>query len=208
MATWLEDVITAVKNLGGIAEYSKIYEEVKKIRGSNLPTSWQAIIRREIETASSDSEAYGHKRDIFFPAKGLGRGIWGLREFSTTPVAFDTDLEDLGSDKTGRFKVETYRILRDTKLARELKLLYNNVCQICEEQIQLNGKTYSEAHHIKPLGKPYNGPDKLDNIIVVCPNCHVKLDYGAIKIEDLRISKHKISNEYVNFHNTTLFGKM
>ena len=204
MATWLEDVVTALKNLGGVAKYSDIYEEVRKIRSGLLPESWQAIIRREIETASSDSEAYGNKRDLFFSVEGLGEGIWGLREFSNTPKAFDKDLTDLGSDETERYKIETYRILRDTELARKLKLLYNNKCQLCGLTIELKNGTYSEAHHIKPLGKPYNGPDKLENIIVVCPNCHVKLDYGAIKIEQLKECKHNISQEYIDLHNQEL----
>lgn len=207
MATWLEDVVSALKKLGGIADYSNIYKEVKKIRPQPLPDSWQAIIRREIETASSDSGAYGGKRDLFFSVEGLGGGIWGLREYSNTPKAFDKDLTGLGSEETERSKIETYRILRDTELARKVKLLYNNKCQLCGSVIKLQDRTYSEAHHIKPLGKPYNGPDKLENIIVVCPNCHVQLDYGAIKIEKLIETKHTISQEYIDFHNKELYGK-
>ena len=35
MATWKEDTIQALKNLGGIAHRSKIFEEVAKIRLEN-----------------------------------------------------------------------------------------------------------------------------------------------------------------------------
>jgi len=32
MSTWLEDVQTALKNLGGEAHLSKIFEEVKRVK--------------------------------------------------------------------------------------------------------------------------------------------------------------------------------
>ena len=31
-------------------------------------------------------------------------------------------------------------------------------------------------------GIPHNGPDKLENMICVCPNCHVLLDFGVIRL--------------------------
>ena len=39
MSTWLDDVQTALKNLGGEAHLSKIFDEVKRIR-KNLNPSW------------------------------------------------------------------------------------------------------------------------------------------------------------------------
>jgi predicted restriction endonuclease len=72
-------------------------------------------------------------------------------------------------------------------LARQLKLLYENRCQICGESITLpNGTRYSEAHHVRPLGRPHHGPDVAGNILVLCPNHHVMLDYGVIALERRR----------------------
>jgi putative restriction endonuclease len=43
---------------------------------------------------------------------------------------------------------------------------------------------YAEACHIKPLGRPHNGPDTPENILCLCPNCHVLFDEFALWIND------------------------
>ena len=204
MATWREDIITALENLGGISNLADIYKEVKKIRPLPHPPSIDSIVRGEIEKSSSDSEAF-MGNDVFFSVDGLGKGIWGLRSKTIhTPKALDIELPN-GDESPSSVKQEVYRKLRDTKLAREIKLLHKNKCQICSIIIKIDPTTnYSEAHHIKPLGKPHNGPDIPGNIIVLCPNCHSKLDYGAIELEinDINIIKgHNISTEYIEYHN-------
>ena len=40
--------------------------------------------------------------------------------------------------------------------------------------------SYSEGAHIRPLGKPHDGPDQPDNVL--CPNCHVLFGAGAFAI--------------------------
>ena len=42
---------------------------------------------------------------------------------------------------------------------------------------------YAEGAHIKPLGKPHNGPDEVENILCLCPNHHVLFDRGAIGVQ-------------------------
>lgn len=76
------------------------------------------------------------------------------------------------------------RIVRDTKLSRELKKLYDYTCQVCGLRIEVKGIGYAEAAHIKPLGKPHNGHDKGDNLLCLCPNHHVMLDKGIIALSD------------------------
>ena len=44
MGIWDEDTVEAMRNLGGIAEYADLYREIRRIRGANLPESWQAFI--------------------------------------------------------------------------------------------------------------------------------------------------------------------
>ena len=65
MATWKEDVIKALQNLGGVAHRSEIQEEVKRIRGDNLNNTWTQTIQRELESYSSDSEAFLKKKTFF-----------------------------------------------------------------------------------------------------------------------------------------------
>lgn len=105
-----------------------------------------------------------------------------------------------------RLETTTYRILRDTALARRVKVLHDFKCQICGHSIKLaDGVRYAEAHHIKPLGGEHKGPDVLGNILCVCPNHHAELDLGAspIRISILRCSKrHAVDPRYIDYHNT------
>jgi putative restriction endonuclease len=88
MATWKEDIIKALENLGGVAHLSKIYKEVERIREGNLNPTWDRTIQRELETFSSDSKAFGGGKDIFFIAEGKGNGVWGLRNFKDGNLFF------------------------------------------------------------------------------------------------------------------------
>ena len=115
---------------------------------------------------------------------------------------------DLNTDTNGeterRYQYVS-RIIRDIHKARDLKSLYEDHCQICDDVIQLaNGSTYSEGHHIRPLGRDHDGPDSRDNILVLCPNHHALCDYFAIRlnIDMLNIhSEHAINPEYIAYHN-------
>lgn len=88
MATWKEDVVKALQNLGGVAHRSEIQEEVKRIRGDNLNNTWTQTIQRELESCSSDSEAFLKKEDLFYMAEGKGNGVWGLRNFKSDKLVF------------------------------------------------------------------------------------------------------------------------
>jgi 5-methylcytosine-specific restriction endonuclease McrA len=128
-------------------------------------------------------------------------------EINHTPKAIDLNS---GEEKPGTSKQEIYRVLRDSTLARQIKLLHGNCCQICSTTMKLQGnKLYSEAHHIIPLGEPHNGPDKADNLIVLCPNCHVLCDYGANSLDLSNIKQvdnHQISQKSIDYHNTKIVG--
>jgi predicted restriction endonuclease len=79
-------------------------------------------------------------------------------------------------------------------------------CQICGQTLRLgDGIPYAEAHHIVPLGTPHNGPDIRGNILCVCPNDHVLLDYGAIRLDETKL--HGIDKEFVDYHNANIYGK-
>jgi predicted restriction endonuclease len=99
------------------------------------------------------------------------------------------------------------RILRDSTLVAALKRRYDFRCQICGTRLELpNGYFYCEAHHIRPLGAPHEGLDEESNLVIVCPNHHVLLDYGAIQFsKDLLVaSLHKINQANIDYHNTTI----
>ncbi|MGY2992902.1 HNH endonuclease [Mesorhizobium sp. URHB0026] len=202
MAIWREEVVEALRTIGGQGSLEEIYRAVRGRGTRALPATWQAIVRRELEYNSSDSRSYQHRFDLFFSVSGIGAGVWGLRELERdTPLASDLTPPD-------RTLTEVYRILRDTQLARRIKTLHSNRCQLCGTALGLaDGTDYSEAHHIRPLGAPHNGPDVATNIIVLCPNHHALLDYGAIGLEQSAISVvdgHMIGQEFIAYHNVTI----
>ncbi len=77
------------------------------------------------------------------------------------------------------------RIVRDTKMACEIKKLYDYKCQVCGDTIHTpGGGRYAEGAHVKPLGRPHDGDDSKDNLICLCPNHHVMFDKGSFSIND------------------------
>lgn len=81
-----------------------------------------------------------------------------------------------------RIEQSTVRVVRDTKQARRLKELYAYRCQVCGIRLEGSAGPYAEAAHVKPLGRPHNGPDVNENIICLCPNHHVLFDYGGFSV--------------------------
>jgi predicted restriction endonuclease len=135
---------------------------------------------------------------------------FGVRQFvQPTPIA--ADLPE-GNGSPGRAWQTTYRILRDTALARQIKLLHRDACQLCGQVLQISPtKTYSEAHHIIPLGGDFAGPDTASNVMVLCPNHHALCDMGAIALrrQDIRmVEGHEISEESLTYHNEQIFGRI
>lgn len=209
MATWVDDITGVLRALGGTATYDEIYAAMAKVRPT-LPQSWKQIIQRQIQDHSSDSAGYKGGHDLYFSVQGLGSGVWGLRAaVDRTPVAADLPL---GNETPERTQQTTYRLLRDTKLAREIKLLHRNACQICGIALQVSPtRTYAEAHHVIPLGSRHNGPDIPGNILVLCPNHHAMCDMGAILLSHDVIRSvygHHIADESIDYHNRHIYGSL
>jgi len=76
MKTWLEDIVTALENLGGQAPLRDIYSEVSKIREQPLPKSWKEVLRATIQYNSPDSEIF---RGIEYFRK-VDKGIWKISD--------------------------------------------------------------------------------------------------------------------------------
>jgi len=94
----------------------------------------------------------------------------------------DVGLEDLlnydsSNNEIKINKVVINRLTRDSLIARALKKMYNNTCQLCNEQLKSSSAGYfSEAHHIRPFNQHHQGQDSISNMIVLCPNHHVQFD--------------------------------
>ncbi len=75
---WVDDIVTALKRLGGQASLDEIYRTTKSIRqdsGRSLPRTFEAVVRRTLEDHSSDSA--NHRAEDLF--RIVGRGTWALR---------------------------------------------------------------------------------------------------------------------------------
>ncbi len=83
MATWIEDINQALKNLGGQANLNQIYDEVSRIRQGPLPKMWQHIIQDTIYQHSSDTQKF-QGNDLFHK---IDKGVWALRNHAAAPKA-------------------------------------------------------------------------------------------------------------------------
>ena len=94
-------------------------------------------------------------------------------------------LEQQESDETvERRAVERQEQKRDRKKAAALKTHYNNTCMFCGVRLQVSEDDfYSEAAHLRGLGKPHSGPDKVSNMLVLCPNHHIQFDRGMLRLQ-------------------------
>lgn len=128
-----------------------------------------------------------------------------------TAEEIELDLDHTVREKK-RVQGTVLRIVRDTKIAHDVKALYKHKCQVCDVAIPTKNGYYSEGAHIKPLGKPHNGDDSLANLICLCPNHHVMFDKGAFAIKDnleligaetgkLTVLKnHKLDLDNIRYH--------
>lgn len=90
---------------------------------------------------------------------------------------------DLATPDPERVETTRSRVVRNTDLAHDMKRLYDHTCQICGASRRgPDGEPYAEAHHIRPLGRPHDGPDEPGNILVLCPNHHADFDYGRVTV--------------------------
>jgi len=90
--------------------------------------------------------------------------------------------DDEFEKKMGR--VTRTAVRRDSKKANTFGRAYNMECQICRMSIiQPDGRRFVEVHHIKPVGERHNGPDRMSNMICLCPNHHAEMALGAFYID-------------------------
>jgi HNH endonuclease len=175
---------------------------------NSLPAITGLIINRSSNEPGAGYFTLFGKQDN--PYSWWGNEIRKSKEFDWSPfVLEDFNFTPIDLDVPDREDMVVSRIIRDTTISLIVKRLNNFKCQICGLSIDMpQGRKYVEAHHVKPLGIPHNGPDILENLICVCPNHHAMLDYGAMILEVEKVIKsdgHNISEEYVTYHNEKIY---
>jgi len=105
---------------------------------------------------------------------------------TTSQISTEVSIPELpaGNATPPRKESRVTRIVRDSDVSDAVKELHNYTCQICATRLVTPSGAYAEGCHIKPLGRPHAGPDTRENMLCLCPNCHVQFDEQGIWIED------------------------
>ncbi|MFF1963364.1 HNH endonuclease [Streptomyces sp. NPDC058232] len=178
-------------------------EQTARLLADPFVRSQAVAVLRETYLADIDQHALMERLGLagYESASGVGNGAED-RETQPGPAA--------------RRTVTASHIVRDMGLADRVKKLHSDRCQVCSLQLSTRFGTYSEAAHIRGLGRPHNGPDELPNLLVLCPNHHVQFDTLAIYIgadgtvcstadgsgigELRRHPAHQISEAHLRYH--------
>lgn len=122
------------------------------------------------------------------------------------PIAYDNE------QPPDRIDSVVSRIVRDTATSNALKSKYDFKCQVCGISLPYrDGQHYIEVHHLRPLGRPHDGPDSETNMLVLCPNHHALFDLAVprfintrtIEINGKRFTltfKHKIAQAHIHYY--------
>ncbi|MFJ3668197.1 HNH endonuclease [Streptomyces sp. NPDC090106] len=145
----------------------------------------------------------------------------GLAGYANAEGTVDEESEEgavgaTPSASPGRRPVNGSRPDRDPRLAERIKLLHGHRCQVCGERLETRFGHYSEAAHIQGVGRPHKGPDRLSNMLCLCPNHHVQFDKLFFFIDEewnvrrsrdeklirplIRHPKHVIDQTCVEYH--------
>lgn len=115
-----------------------------------------------------------------------GFGVWRFRLVKTEDTGAVTLLPS-GEQPGGpppRIEVSIQQLVRSTAVAQRVKELHGHQCQVCGLTLQTVAGPYAQAAHIRPLGRPHDGPDVAANVLCLCPNDHVRFDTGGLSITD------------------------
>jgi putative restriction endonuclease len=140
--------------------------------------------------------------------------VWRFRlvRIGEAAVAPSVDSDEPATRISGTVQ----RLVRNTSVTQAVKELHKSLCQICGVNVETVAGPYAEGCHIKPLGRPHDGPDAPGNVLCLCPNDHVRFDRGWFVLSDdleivesatgrpsgrLRLVKHHMINlSCVQYH--------
>jgi hypothetical protein len=122
------------------------------------------------------------------------------------PDAESSKLKDW--EAAARWSRVTNGFLRDPRLVKKIKDMYESQCQCCGTRLELpSTDVYAEVHHIQGLGD--GGPDNPSNMLCLCANCHALLDLKAKEIQQMTFMLapgHTLDQRFLDHHNS-LFKK-
>ena len=211
---WLDEVINALQDLGGIAHLDDIFRQIEKRNNSDFSNNSnpKALLRQILQINSLSTE-YG-KEDIFYSVFGVNkkRGFWGLVDYFCEEK-FDERADRVLEPKKyrateGARKYKIHGMIeRNNKLSKDAKKHFFSkngklFCEICGfDFLKTYGKIgegFIEAHHIIPLSELSGETENsIEDFSMVCANCHRMLHRRGddITIEKLKWVFHRENND-------------
>ena len=196
-------------------------------RGLQLSCEYNRPVRVTRGHQTSNGPQSGYRYDGLYTVEKYER-IIGLSGFYICRfhLVSQTSLEKIESNAEGKFKstyqrtsrseVTVNRLNRNIKLSERVKAIYAHKCQVCGTFLDSPSGPIAIGAHIKPLGKPHNGPDNLSNMLCLCPNHHDQFDKLSFSIDPQTLSivgldgfsgrrlqvnaKHDIDNDMLEYH--------
>lgn len=169
---------------------------------------------------------WNHKESHFRSGKGFCVKFSDIASVKDLLSAYFNETQDgqaeasrkesnANNDTPERRASQIDRIIRNTVITRNIKLMYDFQCQVCGVAIKTKDGLYAEGAHIRGLGEPHNGPDIEENVLCLCPNHHAMFDKGGFHINDdfsligiegiLRVdSRHDIRKEFLEYHRNNI----
>ena len=207
----LEEIITALRLLGGQAQAKYIKDKVTELRGG-MPThyrgshSYRETIQKKIEDHCPQSENWKPSNEPYF--ERVSRGVYRLIKEAganqqppvdslAKQVAADLDAladEESGTEGGKKAKLIAY-FERNPALRAAAVAFHGTTCKACGFNFQAaygeHGKNYIEVHHLIPIStlpEP-SSINPREDLTVLCSNCHRMIHRkreAPLSIEELR----------------------
>jgi 5-methylcytosine-specific restriction protein A len=103
-------------------------------------------------------------------------------------------IEPVRSDNSGIRSAVRNVYLRSDAVRRYALLRANGTCEACGLAAPftgISGDPFLEVHHIDRLAD--NGPDRIDRVAAVCPNCHRRCHYSNDRLEYNSVLRTKLA---------------
>lgn len=177
---------------GQVAKRQVAHQDINATGNAALVTSQMLNQPVRVLRGAHRGSSYGPPSGYRYDGCFFVRSHWmKTRADGFQVVQFRLEQAPLESSQHPEAQEPTYatttvvRRIRDSAIARSVKNLYADRCQVCFEAVPFHGgRTYAEGAHIRPLGRPHLGPDTMSNVLCLCPNHHAQLDGGGFIIED------------------------
>src|SRR5882724_5708726 len=183
--------------------YSDKYRRARKWPGrnnyiymeeANAIELLKAVVRRHRKYAADNPM---HSAAALAVASAASRFV-GRKEGKASnqlPAADQVQVPESDLLEAERRKIEATRLLRYAPVLVKLKRAYGNTCQVdASHRLALpDSAPYCEVHHLKPVAEGGALADEtFSNCVVVCPSCHILLQYRALWIDpkDGRTLRH------------------